>query len=259
MKLKSLPYYRDLGGISTSDGRLVRSGVLYRTSDFSKISNKDLKQIEENIFACFDLRTDEEIKVKPDVFEGESFYHHVPLLSNKDNPAVTKENRTAILKMRMKQEGGMPGQITLIYRQIIKEELARENLKKIFKLLLQNTNLKTVVYHCTQGKDRTGMLSAIILLALGVKKEDIIKDYLIYNRHDRFKRILIRIGVTLKFFSLKTARQLNSALAARYRYISAAFEEMDNIYGSPDNYLRNGIGLSEENLKRLQELYLVGA
>ena len=259
MKLKSLPYYRDLGGIMTKDGRIVKSNILYRTSDFSKISKYDLKQIEQNIYACYDLRTDDEIRVRPDVFADEEFYHHVPLLSDKDNPAVTKENRTAILKMRMKQEGGMPGQITKIYRQMILEDTSRKNLKYIFTSLLQNTKLGTVVYHCTQGKDRTGMLSAIILLALGVEKEDIIKDYLLYNRHDRFKRILIRIGVTFRFLSIKVARQLNSALAARRKYISAAFDEMDKNYGNPDNFLKEGIGLTENELKRLQELYLIKA
>ena len=259
MRLKSLSYFRDLGGIKNENGMMVRKGVLYRSCDFSKISDEDLKQIEKNIYACFDLRTDDEIRIKPDVFCNERFYYHLPLLSDKDNPAVTKENRTQILKIRMKQEGGMPGQITLIYRQIIKEDFARENLKKIFSLLINNSELDTVVYHCTQGKDRTGMVSAIILLALGVKKEDIIKDYLLYNRHDRFKRILIRIGVAIRFLSLKTARQLNSALAARRRYISAAFEEIKTIYGSADNFLRNGIGLSDHDLKRLQELYLVNA
>lgn len=259
MKLKSLPYCRDLGGIYNKNEKLVKSEILFRTSDFSEISDKDLKKVEKNIYACFDLRTDDEVNVKPDVFAKENFYYHLPLLTSLDNPAVTKENRLEILKMRMAQEGGMPGQITLLYRHMISDDMARKNLKKIFDILLQNDKLGRVVYHCTQGKDRTGMLSAIILLALGVKKEDIIKDYLLYNRHDRFKRILIRIGVSIKFLSFKMARQLNSALAARNRYISAAFEEMDNLYGSPDNYLREGIGLTEEDLKRLQKLYLVEA
>ena len=258
-KLKSVSYFKDLGGIATPSGEIVKKGVLFRSCDFSKMSEKDFGKVENKLFACVDLRTDMEIEIKPDVFCDEPFYHHLPLLTNDENPAVTRETRNGILKRRMQQEGGMKEHLASIYRLMVTSEMSRKNLRKIFDILLSNDSDNFVVYHCTQGKDRTGMVSALILLALGVDKEDVIDDYIKYNRHNRFERVFIWIAVSIRFMSFKAARELNLAMAARKKYILAAFEQMDKSYGGIQEFLRNGIGLTEEEITKLRKLYLFKA
>ncbi|MCR4911794.1 MAG: tyrosine-protein phosphatase [Bacilli bacterium] len=255
-KLKSLSYFRDLGGITTKDGNIVKKDVIFRCCDFTKISREDEELLRNNFYACIDLRAEDEVIMKPECFKDDSFYHHFPMLTNEENPAVTKETRTAILKRRMSEPGGMKGHITQLYRRIVNSERSRKYIKKIFNLLLNKDKEGIVAYHCTQGKDRTGMVSVSILLALGVDKEDIIKDYLGYNKHERFKRFMIQVGITTWQLSFKTGRELNSALIAIKRYINAAFDEMDKLFGGSDGYLRTGLGLTDEDLAKLKKLYL---
>ena len=256
-KYKSLAYFKDLGGIKTEDGHFVKKGVLFRSSELSKLTDEDLNSIlnEEHIDICFDLRTDEEIGKAHDRIEDAVEYYHVPLLSDEDNPAVTKDNRIDILRMRMKEEGGMDNHITSIYRKIIVDDFSIEGTKKIFKIIL-NSNNKHVIYHCTQGKDRTGMVSALLLMALGVDKETIIADYLEFNKFHKRKRFWIFVGMTIVFFSFKTAKELDIALRTRRRFIEAAFEEIEKGWGNPINYLKKAIGLSDENIAELRLRYL---
>ena len=255
--LKSVKYFRDLGGIKVEDGREVKKGVLFRCCDFSKISKEDYDYINQNIFAIIDLRTDDEIKTKPDVFEKSSYYHHVPLLSNGENPAVTRETRNEILKIRMSSEGGMKKHISDLYVKLVKNDMAKKNFKEVFNILLSNKDGGLIAYHCTQGKDRTGMVSVLILLALGASKEDIVNDYLVYNKHNSGTRFWIKVGISTVLLSFKAARELNAALVARKRYIYSAFNAMEEEYGSAQNFLRQGIGLTEEEINKLKELYLV--
>ena len=159
--------------------------------------------------------------------------------------------------MRMKEEGGMKGHITRLYRLLATNPQSIEGFKKIFDIFLNSDG--PFIYHCTQGKDRTGLLSAFILIALGVDKETIINDYLLFNRFHRWKRFWIFVGMSIIFFPFKAARNLNYALVARRTFIGAAFEEMENLCGDLLSYLKNVIGLTDENIMTLRKKYLISA
>ena len=259
-EIKSLAFFRDLGGIKTEDGHVTKDGVLFRSSEIKNITASDLEEMinDYHIDTCIDLRTDDEISLAPDELKDIIDYRHIPLVSNEDNPAVTKDTRIDILKMRMKEEGGMKGHIIRLYRLLVNNPQSIEGYKKIFRLLLEKES-GAAIYHCTQGKDRTGLISVLTLLALGVDKETIIKDYLQYNRYHRFKRFWIFVGMNVIFLPIVYARNLNYALVARRVFIEAAFEEMDKNYGGPMNYLKNVIGLSEEDISLLRKKYLLNA
>ena len=134
-KLKSLSYFRDLGGIVTKDGYVVKRDIIFRCCDFIKISKQDEETLRKNFYACIGLRADDEVTLRKECFANDPFYHHFPLLSNEENPAVTKETRTAILKKRMSEPGGMKEHITQLYRRIINSEQSRDYIKKIFDIL----------------------------------------------------------------------------------------------------------------------------
>ena len=257
-EIKSLAFFRDLGGIKTTDNKVVKKGLLYRSSEIKNVSKKDLDDLinEYHVSSCIDLRTDEEVSLNPDELRDRVSYHHIPLVSNEDNPAVTKDTRIDILKMRMKEEGGMKGHITRLYRLLATDQKAIDGYKEVFKVLL---NEEGVIYHCTQGKDRTGLISAFILSSLGVDKETIINDYLRYNKYHRLKRFWIFAGMSIVFLPFKAAMNLNYALVARRVFIEAAFEEIEKRYSDVLTFLKKAVGLTDENLEALKGKYLQNA
>ncbi len=256
-EIKSLAFFRDLGGVLTKDNKVVKSGLLFRTSETKDLSPEDKKSLLEdyNLSVCIDLRTPEEVEISPDAFKDEIEYFHIPLLSNEENPAVTKETRVAVLKRRIR-EGGMKKHISQLYRRLINSADSIAGFRQIFDILKRDKE-ETIAYHCTQGKDRTGMVSAFILAALGVDKETIIKDYLTFNSFHRFKRFWIYVGMFIVFFPSKKATELNYALVARRYYIEAAFEEIEKQYGNLISFLKKAIGLSDNDLSFLRKKYLV--
>ena len=258
-EIKSLAYFRDLGGIKTEDNKIVKTGLLFRSSETAEISAEDKKSLLEDyqLSICIDLRTPEEVEFSPDAFVNEIEYHHIPLLSNEENPAVTRKTRMAVLKRRMK-EGGMKAHISRLYRLLVNSKDSIAGFKKIFDILKRDKE-ETIIYHCTQGKDRTGLVSAFILAALGVDKETIINDYLQFNSYHRFKRFWIFVAMSIVFFPTRKATELNYALVSRRYYIEAAFEEIEKQYGNLIGFIKNAIGLSDNDISFLRNKYLVNS
>lgn len=256
IKIKKLNNIRDLGNLEDSDGKRIKKGLLFRSSVLDKINEKGKKKLENRfrIHHIFDLRSDEEVVKRPDRFFSSITLSHTPLLSTEDNPYLNRKNRLSFLKQKMKL-GGMNVYLCSCYRKLISSELAIKGYKEIFKQLLVNDN-EPILYHCTQGKDRTGMTTAVILMALGFDKDTIINDYLSYNKQFKVKNKLIFIFSGLVLFNYHIARNIMYSIKACPEFIQSAFDELENKYQNINNYLCNVIGLTEENLDTLRKRYL---
>ena len=256
IKIKKVACLRDLGGLPTMDGKHIKYGLIYKSSHLSKVDEAAKEKLANDlkISKDIDLRSPSELIDKPDQeIEGVE-YVHLPVLGDDDNPAVNKDSRDEVLESNMAEEGGSRGHITRIYRKMInnKEVMGRYRL---FLDELIKSNGKPVVYHCTQGKDRTGVATMLLLLALGVEKEVIIKDYLHYNVVNRRMNNLYTLGVAVGCFSIKKARGLRNLLVTRREYLEAAFEEIEKI-GGVDSYLINYLELTDEEINKLKNTYL---
>jgi len=128
-------------------------------------------------------------------------------------------------------------------------------LREFFRILLEDDG--AVLWHCTQGKDRTGVVAAATLLALGVDRDEIMRDYMRTNRSCRFKNFWIFIGVTLVTFSVRKAHNLNLLLSSRRGFLAAAFDEIDRVWNGTEGFLHNALRLSDEDIRELREIYLV--
>ena len=155
----------------------------------------------------------------------------------------------------MKVEGGARTYLSDTYRTMISSEPSLEALREFFDVLLEDDG--AVLWHCTQGKDRTGVVAAAILLALGVDRDAIMRDYMKTNRSCRFKNFWIYLGVILVTFSVRKAHNLNLLLSSRRDFMRAAFDEIDRVWGGTEGFLRNGLQLSDDEIFRLREAYLV--
>ena len=255
---KLLDYIRDLADIHLPGEPVIKKGLLFRSSDFSDLVLEEANAIRDeiNLGSVIDLRAPQELTLEPDMTPEGVDYVHIPLMSDEDNPAVTRATRMSVLKRRMKEPGEMIGHMTDIYPLIVSSEQSKEGFRQIFKILLNKEDDKSILYHCTQGKDRTGMTSVLILSALGFSKDFIIFDYMRYNHFHRMKRFWIFVGMTVVFFNIKLAKNLHDALVTKRRYIDAAYKEIETKWGNALNYLKEEIGLSEQDIEKLKSLYL---
>lgn len=253
-----LKNFRDLGGIPTADGKTVRHGMLYRSAHICKISRATAKKMRDrqNLSTVVDLRSPSELAEKSDVVASGVRYLHLPPLNDEQNPAVTGKSRRAILYRIMAKEGGARRHLSDTYRIMVTQKPSLDAFRQFLQLLKDEENA-AVLWHCTQGKDRTGIAAAVILMALGVDRGEIKKDYLLTNRASRFKNAMIYLGVLLVTFSKHTADELDLLLKAEDCYLDAAFEEIDRTYGGTDGFLHSGLGLSDNDITKLREIYLV--
>jgi len=106
------------------------------------------------------------------------------------------------------------------------------------------------VFHCTAGKDRTGFAAALVLMALGVSEDEVMRDYLLTN--ERLEPASIQGKWALPPHA---ARVL---FGVQREFLEASFDEIDRNWGGIEGYLRDGIGLREQERARLRRLYLRG-
>lgn len=257
-KPRSVANFRDLGGIIGADGRKIRPGMLYRSGHHAKLTEKDAQKLKHRlgIIAVADLRSDSELSESPDVRITGVEYHICSSLTDEENPAVTKQNRRSLLERIMELDGGTRRFLTESYRKMVSTPRALDAYSKLLRLIVENDAEGAVLWHCTQGKDRAGVGTAAVLMALGVSRRDIMRDYLKTNRYYRIKNKLIYAAVCVVALSFKTASSLNHLLTARPEYLQTAFDTMDERFGGTAGFLRDGLGLSDEDIVKLREKYL---
>jgi protein-tyrosine phosphatase len=154
--------FRDLGGYTGEGGRKVLRGRIYRADDLSKLSSADIVRVGElGISTVIDLRSVGELGRAPNPLRGRPgfSYHHVQLLDGVNSAP-----------------DGMPRIQSLpeMYKSLLPE--AGSQIGRVFQILHDREG-RGVVFHCTAGKDRTGVIAALILNLCGVSGEDIITDY----------------------------------------------------------------------------------
>ena len=255
---KKISNFRDLGGIPAANGKTVRYGMLYRSGHLGKIKPEVAERLRDKkgLRTVIDLRAPAELAHKQDVVPEGVDYLHIPPLTDEQNPAVTRHTGPSILKKIMQIEGGARTYLSETYRTMISSEPSLEALRKLMRTLIDEDD-GAVLWHCTQGKDRTGVVAATILLALGVDRDAIMRDYMKTNRSCRFKNFWIYLGVVLATFSVRKAHNLNLLLSSRRGFMSAAFDEIDRVWNGTEGFLHNALRLSDEDIRELREIYLV--
>lgn len=255
---KKVKNFRDLGGIPAADGKRVCYGKLYRSGHLAKIKPETAERLRDKkgLHTVIDLRAPAELEHKHDIVPEGVDYLHLPPLTDEQNPAVTRQTGRSILSKIMKVEGGARAYLADTYRTMVSSESSLEALRKFIRTVIDEDD-GAVLWHCTQGKDRTGVAAAALLLALGVDRDDIMRDYMRTNRSCRFKNFWIFIGVSIITLSLRTAYSLNLLLTSQRDFLAAAFDEMDKVWGGTEGFLHNALELSDDDISELRSSYLV--
>jgi protein-tyrosine phosphatase len=128
-----------------------------------------------------------------------------------------------------------------------------DRYKPFFNKLLTMPADKSLVFHCTAGKDRTGIGAALLLYSLGVPYDTIVSDYEATN----YYRTSENAATIKKMAAFGISEDVaKSAMSAKKEYLEATFTAIKNKYGSVDSYLKNQIGLNDKDIKTLKAKYL---
>ena len=227
---------RDLGGTETSDGRVIRDGCLIRSAHLFNAGEADLKGVS----AVIDLRTSAERAEAPDRVWGRE-YLVLPVL----------EDLTAgITRERAADEIFVPDMADL-YRHLAAERVPA--LKRaVLAVMEHDFSTGAVLWHCSVGKDRCGLVSALVLEALGVRRDVIMADYLKTNDLcvPRARQVY---GRALEARGKDFAERVYRAYIADEKYLSAAWDAL-----GPDPVTRR-LKIGEEQLEAFREKALLPA
>src|SRR5665213_3119175 len=153
--------FRDLGGYATLDGRRTRWRVLFRADGLSELSQTDFSVMRDlGIRTVVDLRSGHEVEQSRfDVEAHPVTFHHFPFIKSLPQPEEFAQ---------------APGFLGTQYTEML--DLATPQIVGALTALAA-PEARPAVFHCTAGKDRTGLLSALVLSLLGVPEDTVVADY----------------------------------------------------------------------------------
>lgn len=239
--IKKVTNFRTVGNIKNTEGRTLKEGRFYRSAHLHKLKKKSFDDIDKlGIKEIIDLRNSKEIAEKPDQLPSEIVYKKYSAFEDEGDQLA--QARKLVLKGKVNASDADKRMIDF-YREYVTEN--PETIKKIITEILESED--PVLYHCTAGKDRTGITTALILTILRFDKETIYNEYLLSNNYRKeMVEKRLRLANRLHFIYPKMDLQVLEKLSwVEKRYLDAAFGEIDKKYGSTDVYIQQVLGISD--------------
>lgn len=209
---------RTLAGFTTVDGKVVRDGRVLRSDNLSALSPADVEALQSaGVVTVVDLRTQWERLVQPD--------RDIPGASSKWFDVFAGLPPTMLIDLPS------------AYRAFVTDPTARQAFASTLREIAaaaSSSEDKAVLFHCSAGKDRAGWTAAVLLTLLGVDRETVEADFLASNdyRHT------------------SPADPFNGT---NVEWLRSAFRIADEAYGGFDGYVRDGLGLTDDEVAALRE------
>lgn len=261
MDLTTLPGYvpgfpdelgiRELGGLVAADGRRVRHGLLYRGSALAGLSDEQLARVDElGLRFILDLRATGEVVGREDYVPTGAEHAWVSGMYDEDGVEVDfSPAGLARLESRMTQDPD--GFLDRLYINMLSGNPALHLLVDRFV-----EGKAPLYFHCTAGKDRTGVSAAVLLMALGVSDDDIVAEYLLTNEY--------RAGI-INMPPEELPEGIPDDLREHWAEVNGVQEgamrgvldEVRRRWGSRERYLEEEFGLDGATLAQVRDRYLV--
>ena len=240
---------RDLGGYKTQNGKHVKKGYFFRSSRLMDFDQAELKILNSlNIKKIYDLRSKEEVKDSPDPTLKGAEYIHSSAAARVDGTEVNFSPAALIAENVYSKEcndefthkvyGNLP--FSYAYKRMF-EDIVAGNVP--------------ILFHCSAGKDRTGIAAILILLALGVDEETTMYDYMLTNEYrkeyiERFKK-----DFPLTKLDGELAGMLLAYEGVTYTNADYSLKRIKEKYENYDEYFEKEYNLDKDALQRLRDLY----
>lgn len=249
--MQGTPNFRDFGGYATTDGRRVKWGYLYRSGQLSSLSDQDVSLLASlEVDLVCDFRRLEEQQGDPSRLPPDK----PPRIASL--PIIPGSN-SRFFEEPGQQLGGPQAMYDFmleINRDFAESQTA--TYARMFREILEVEDARLLV-HCAAGKDRTGFAAAIILLALGVSREQVMHDYMLTRRFFHPDREVDRLKQKYQMHQMDAASIL-PMLEVHEEYLARALLVIDRDYPSVDEYLADALGVGPAEVEALRARYLEG-
>lgn len=225
--INSISNMRDVGGYITIDGHFLKEKNIIRSNCPDNLTSSDINFLKKmGIKNIIDLRNNIEIKDKPSSFINNSDFNYYNL----------------------ELTGGRNILKTSKYVPILYFNTVQENKKIFYKFfrILKNENGGTL-YYCSAGKDRTGVLTALIQMLFNIDEKDIIADYLLSSVY--LKDILN------KYIKESNDKKIKDIIIPKQEYMEKFLELFKEKYSTIENYM-NEIGIQNNDIESIRKRYL---
>lgn len=246
LEFEGIENARELGGLTRADGARIRENMLLRTGMLEKATGEDIRRLTElGVSHVVDFRDQREVEEHPDRELPGAKHYHIPALGNLQN----------LFKKRPDDPTMTPAEIhhdfTRLYGFLARSPESQDAYEAFFQVLLHSEG-KPVLWHCTQGKDRTGIAGILLLIALGFEEEQALQEFMLTNK-----------------FAGKQLAELETRGVPREKcdfmreiffvfYENARFflDCLQLEYGNVHNYLELVLGVGPKEIETLEKYYL---
>jgi len=245
--LSTAQNFRDVAGISvnyggtgfvntTSNFGMMRTGIFYR-SNVLNLSRADWTTLSSlRIGRDIDLRTPGEISATPDKVPAGASYTNINIVGTSNLPAIIPPNPTIASVRSVAQNG---------YRTFVTSPVERAGFRAVLLTMAHDSGPD--VFHCSDGKDRTGWTAALLETIAGVSPTTRMTDYLASNNYLESLINAQTPAVWAAYPGLR-GQNLNPLLGVDASYLQAALDQAAASYGSVYGYLTQGLGLSQADI-----------
>lgn len=235
--------FRDIGGYITEDGRTVKWGNIFRSGHLDAIHTIDMSRIENlGLQTIIDLRSQNEKTRESNVYKAQN-HVSIPILMG-DADFIQDQLRTEKIK-----KGDALLYIQDEYLKFIDNQ--SDAYSQVFDQLITQSNYPLLI-HCSLGIDRTGFCIALILHALGVPEDRILKDYLSSNEYVDLNKAV----PNARRYNTEIQESITTLLTANKHYLEVALKQIKKEYGSVDGYLEQKLNFTTKKQEQLKELML---
>jgi protein-tyrosine phosphatase len=230
--------FRDLGGYRTRSGGSVRWGLVFRADALCGLSEADLAMYAElGLRAVFDLRRDTERQERPNPFPS----LHLEMIGAESQaiPDLSSEDGESFLYS--------------LYTGLVEQSAVQ--IGKLLTALAREGGLPAV-FHCHAGKDRTGLVAAVLLEALGVERDSILDDYELTARY-RLRKDQEATFQRLRDYGFSPEAAAGVLNTPRWA-MQETLLDLERKYGDVDTYLTGPAKMRVGDLLALRRLLVVG-
>jgi protein-tyrosine phosphatase len=241
--------FRDLGGYAAADGGRLRAGQVYRADGLATLTDGDLERLRAlGLRTVIDFRRTDERDEAPTIV----WDHGMELLHLGVDAAGDERQDFMAQVLAGTMTGDPVDEMVDIYGSIL-EDFA-DRFAVLFEHLARDER-RPAVFHCTAGKDRTGIAAMLVLAAVGVDRDTIVHDYGLTHRYRTVKRIPV-LEPTLAEAGLTVERVL-PFIGAVPEVMERTIDHVEQTYGGVRSYLRDRAGVPDTTVEAVRSALVV--
>ena len=256
---------RDLGGLIGANGRTVRPHRLLRTAHLHDATDADIARLQQeyHLARVFDFRSFGEAQALPDRDVPEATHHLLPTIDLSAEKLTEQPiPQEAFLDLEAHIVGyafypEVQQMAADMYPSLIRSEYSQLQYATFLRLIIESPDDSGILWHCFQGKDRTGWGAAFILSALGVSREDIIADFDLSNT--AYRDLVAQLNANIVSLGGGDAEKevVQAFMGVSTNNFRRTLDLIDHEFGGMHHYLHNQLLLTHNDIQLLRKRYLM--